>query len=486
MVSPSKQSRAIDCAYVVTAPDRSVAAQCTVRIVGAHIAAVESAAGKAIKPLLALPALVNAHDHGRAVRVSSIGAAGRPLESWLPALALIPSVDPYLAAVVALSNAALGGAGIVMVHYTRPQGFTNLPAEAAEVARAASDVGVRVGFAVAMRDRNPLVYGPSEAILSNLPGEARAEIERLFLRTPPSPREYVALVDAVAATAAGPMFNVQYGPQGVQWCSDALLEAVAEASSRTGRRVHMHLLETRYQRAWADAIYPEGMVKHLDRIGLLSSRLSVAHCVWARPEELELLAARGVTIVNNNSSNLHLRSGLAPVARMLAHGCRVALGVDGNALDEDEDALREFRLAHLLHAGTGFKLAMQREQVLAMAFANGRVSVTNANDGGTIATGAPADLLLLDWAALDDDRLREDADVLGLLFARATARHIRELIVGGRTVVRERRALGVDLAAARAEVMAQMRAGMQNNAAFMAALPTLDRALAAHFEPDCC
>ena len=41
------------------------------------------------------------------------------------------------------------------------------PTEVAEVARAARDVGVRVGFAVAMRNRNPLVYGPSEPVLAS-------------------------------------------------------------------------------------------------------------------------------------------------------------------------------------------------------------------------------------------------------------------------------------------------------------------------------
>ena len=221
-------------------------------------------------------------------------------------------------------------------------------------------------------------------------------------------------------------FDVQYGPNGVQWCSDALLEAIAEASARTGRRVHMHLLETRYQRAFADANYPDGIVKHLDCLGLLSSRLTLAHCVWARPEELDLLAVRGVTLVNNNSSNLHLRSGMAPVARMVERGCRVALGIDGSALDEDDDSLRELRLAHLLHVGTGFKTVVSRQQALRMAFGNGRFSVTNVDDGGAIVPGAPADLLLLDWAALDDDRLVEAIDPLDLLvFARDGEAHPR-------------------------------------------------------------
>lgn len=478
--------RTITCAHAITAPGQRPVRQCAITIEDSKITGVADAAGQQVEPLLALPALVNAHDHGRAVRTTSVGAGNKPLESWLIHLALIPSVDPYLAAVVALGNAALGGAGAVMMHYTRAQGFTDLPTEAAEVARAARDVGVRVGFAVSIRDRNPLVYGDSEPVLSMLPAAARVEIEQRLLRPPLSPKEYVALVDDTAGAASGSLFDVQYGPNGVQWCSDALLEAIADASARTGRRVHMHLLETRYQRAFADANYPDGIVKHLDAIGVLSPRLSLAHCVWARPEELELLAARGVTLVNNNSSNLHLRSGMAPVARMVERGCRVALGIDGSALDEDDDSLRELRLAYLLHAGPGFKSAVSREQALRMAFGNGRFSVTNMDDGGAIAAGAPADLLLLDWAALDDDRLYEPLDPLDLLFSRAAARHVRELIVGGRTVTKDGKMLGVDLPAARAAVIDRMRAGMRSDAALAAALPALERVVAAHFEPDCC
>src|SRR5664279_557377 len=428
--------RTINCAHVIAASDRPVLRQSKILIGGDRVVDVESATSGVVEPLFAMPALVNAHDHGRPVRSSSIGAGGKPLEAWLHYLALFPAVDPYLAAVVALARSALGGVGTVMMHYTRVQGFIDLPTEAAEVARAARDVGVRVGFAVSMRDRNPLVYGPSEKVLQMLPADARAAIAAKFIRTPLTPKQYINLADAVAEAAAGPMFDVQYGPNGVQWCSNALLEAIADASLRTGRRVHMHLLETRYQRAWMDAEYPDGVVKYLDSIGLLSPRLSLAHCVWARPEELELLAQRGVTIVISNSSNLHLRSGIASVSRMLELGCRLALGIDGKAFDEDDDALRELRLAHLLHAGTGFNLAVTQSQMLRMAFGNGRQSVTNIDDGGAITAGAPADFLLLDWAAIDDDRLLEDIDALELVFTRATACHIRELIVAGCTVVK--------------------------------------------------
>jgi len=476
-------TRTIACAHLVEAPDQPIAANREIRLSDGRVEAVGPIAAANAEPLFVMPALINAHDHGRAVRTSSLGAAGKPLETWLQYQALIPSIDPYLVAVVALSRSALGGVGTVMMHLTRPQALTGLPTEAAAIARAARDVGVRIGFAVSMRDRNPLVYGPSEPILAALPEPARRHIAALVSRKPLQPREFVALVDDVAAAAANPTFDVQYGPNGVQWCSQPLLEAIAEASHSTGRRIHMHLLETRYQRTWADATHPEGIVKYLAALGLLSPRLTLAHCVWARRDELELLAERGVTIAVNTSSNLHLRSGIAPVAEMIGAGCRVALGLDGSALDDDDDALRELRLWHLLHVGNGFGVAVNREALLRAACTNGRLSVTNVMDDGGIRPGGAADMLLIDWAAIDDDRLRADIDPLQLVLTRATARHIREVIVGGRTVVKAGRVTGVDAEAARAEVGDRLRAGMQDKASIAAALPALEAAIARHFEP---
>jgi cytosine/adenosine deaminase-related metal-dependent hydrolase len=460
----------------------------TIRIDGERIETVGPTPPGRAEPMLALPTLVNAHDHARPIRMSSFGTFGKPLEMWIHYLALVPAVDPYLASTVSLARSALGGAGVVMVHYTRVQGLTDLPTEVVHVARAARDVGVRVGFAVALRDRNPLVYGPSEPILTALPPATREEITGRLVRKPLAAAEQLALVDAIAAAAGNAMFDVQYGPQGVQWCSPGLLAAISEASARTGRRVHMHLLETRYQRSWADREFPEGIVNYLDQIGLLSPRLTLAHCTWARSEELDLLAARGVTVSANTSSNLTLYSGIAPVAEMIRRGCRVALGLDGSTIDEDDDALRELRLAYLLHRGTGFMAAMDRTTMLKMAMRNGRLSVMNKDEGGSLAAGQPADILLLDWNAVDDDRLRDDLDPRDLLFARAKACHIRELIVAGRTVVRDGKVLGIDFAAMTNELIERLRSAMATSAAFAAALLDLERAVVQHYEsePPCC
>jgi cytosine/adenosine deaminase-related metal-dependent hydrolase len=476
--------RELNCMHVLTAAASAAASDHTIRIEGERIAAVEPT--ESADKLFALPPLANAHDHARATRSSSFGTAGKPLEIWLHYLALLPPVDPYLATAVSLARSALGGAGSVMVHYTRAQGLTDYVTEAQEVARAARDVGLRIGFAPALRDRNPLVYGPSEPILAALPEPARDEITRRFIRAPLPVKEQIALVEDVASACASETFDVQYGPAGVQWCTGELLEGIAEASARTGRRVHMHLLETRYQRDWADENFPGGIVAYLDAIGLLSRRLTLAHCTWARPDELALIAERGATISVNTSSNLHLRSGVAPLAEMVKHGCRVALGLDGATLDEDDDALREMRLADLLHAGTGFRIDVDRRSILEAVLVHGRGSVTNKDEGGTLAAGAPADILLLDWATLDADRLRPNLDPLDLLFARSTARHIKELIVAGRSIVRDGSVLGIDLPAMNDDLLARFRSGIAQNAALAAALPALERVVRDHFEPPCC
>jgi cytosine/adenosine deaminase-related metal-dependent hydrolase len=256
--------------------------------------------------------------------------------------------------------------------------------EAKEIARAARDAGERVTLAVFMRDRNPLVYDEEMSVLAKLEDDARRAIEAQFLSAMLGVEEQVARVEAIAAATESDLFSVQFGPSGVQWRSDALLAAIAEASQRTGRRARMHLLETRYQRAFADHAYPEGVVERLKTLGLLSSRLTLAHCVHARPAELDAIAATGAVIVTNPSSNLHLRNGVAPISDALRRGRRVALGVDESALDEDDDIVREMRLGHFLQGGWGFESVIERGEWLAAIVANGRFA------NGAPGSGAPS------------------------------------------------------------------------------------------------
>jgi cytosine/adenosine deaminase-related metal-dependent hydrolase len=279
---------------------------------------------------------------------------------------------------------------------------------------------------------------------------------------------------------------VQFGPNAVQWCSDELLGAIAEASTRTGRRVHMHLLETIYQRGFADRAYPNGVVQRLEEIGLLSERLTLAHCVHARPEELDMIAQAGAVIVTNPSSNLHLASGIAPIGEAVRRGCRVALGVDSSALDEDDDILREMRLGHFLHGGWGFERVIDRPSWLETTVANGRFA-NGAPGSGALEVGAPADILVLDLDRLDRDAVIPIAPV-DLVFARATKAHIARLIVGGREIMRDGRVTGIDLDAAHAALREDFRRKMPARAPFLAAWESLEAGAAQFYRGQfgCC
>ena len=375
-----------------------------------------------------------------------------------------------------------------MAHYTRVQGGMGYVQEVEAVARAARDVGLKVGFAVAMRDRQGLGYADDSTVLRALrPGIRDAVAGRLSAKSV-APAEQLALVDDVARMLEEGGYSdhlrVQYGPTAVQWCSTSLLEAIAQASADSGRPVHMHCLETRYQRRWADEQHPEGIVRFLDAIGLLSPRLTLAHCTWARADELALIAERGATIAVNTSSNLSLKSGIAPVPEMLRQGCRIAMGLDGGAFDDDDDALREMRLAYALHRGWGFDTTMSREQLWAFAARHGPRTVHGAaaSSRGRIAPGEPADLLLLDWDALDHDRVFDDIDPLDLLLARAKGAHIAQVYIGGRRVVDQGRVTGIDEAAMNAELLARTRAALAADGAPAAWLATA-RALAEDLAP---
>ncbi|MDM0014154.1 amidohydrolase family protein [Variovorax sp. J22P168] len=483
-------ARELACAWLLADPG-SEAARADVRIGiddDGRIGAIAPLAGAAPGPRqLVLPALSNAHDHARTFRTATLGSYGQPLEGWLPFQGVLPGMDPYLCAATSFARSVRRGVANLMVHYTRVQGGMGYADEALAVARAAQDVGVRIGFAIALRDRHGLGYADDARVLNALrPGIREAVAGRLAVR-PVAPAQQLALVDEVADAVRdaglGDQVTVQYGPTAVQWCSTPLLEAIARASADSGRPIHMHCLETRYQRQWADAEHPGGMLRFLDAIGLLSPRLTLAHCAWARPDELALLAERGVTIAVNTSSNLGLKSGIAPVPEMLAQGCRIAMGLDGGAFDDDDDALREMRLAHALHRGRGFDTTMSRAQLWAFAAQHGPRAVRGGEArGGRIAVGEQADLLVLDWDALDDDALFPDIDPLDLLLARASGTHVAQVFVGGRCVVDGGRVQGIDEPASNAELLARMRAALAANGAPAAWLATA-RALAEDLAP---
>jgi cytosine/adenosine deaminase-related metal-dependent hydrolase len=384
-------------------------------------------------------------------------------------------VDPYLRAAVAFARMAEGGAGAAN-HCHGPQNRERLVEEAEAVSRAARDVGIRVAFAVPIMNRNSTVYGDIDDLIARLSPEDAAAF-RGAMRPFRTLDESLELVDAIVRFEHDG-FQVQFHPIAPQWADDETLKTIARLSEQTGRRVHTHLLETRWQREWADAAYPDGVVKRLDDYGLLSPRLSLAHGVWLRAEDCDLLAARGAVLSVNPSSNLRLRSGAPPADAYAACGLPLAVGLDGMAFDDDEDLLRETRLAWRFARGMAGADGLDAHGLFGALCCNGRRTITGDDGGGTIAAGAPADILVLDAQAMLPDACGVEVELTDLLLTRMTKRHVKALLVAGREIVRDARCVSVDLPAMEAELLAQARAALVATPADRARLARLQAAVA--------
>ena len=467
-------ARSLSFRRLLAAPGREGSLRgAVVEVEGGRIRSVESGVSTAGPPaghdLLAMPAMVNAHDHGYGLRPLALGGADDALECWIASLTGRPTIDPRLEAAVAFGRMAKAGIGAT-VHCHNSLAAERLADEAAGVARAAADIGIRVAFSCPILDRNAFAYGDQGALLPHLDSVDRARLVAAMARAGPA-EHLVDQVEAIAAAFESERFRVQYGPIGPQWCEDATLERIARASADHDRRVHMHLLESPRQREWLDFAYPQGILHHLDDIGLLSPRLAVAHGVQLTKAECALLAERGVTVAVNTSSNLRLRSGIAPLARFVHAGLRFGFGLDGGAHDDDQDFFRDLRLAWRLHNGTGLEPAFPPARLFEAALRDGCRVIDGSEDYGTIRPGARADFVALDYAAMSADFLVDSDDEVDVLLTRATADHVRELLVDGRDVVRDGRLVGRGLADMEAELMARAR----REAAIASEKPARDR-----------
>jgi cytosine/adenosine deaminase-related metal-dependent hydrolase len=425
--------------------------------------------------LLAMPALADAHDHARGLHHLAFGAKDQSFELWRVALYAHPPIDPYLNAALAFGRLARAGVSAVM-HVYSSIFVERMVQDAEAIARAARDVGIRLAFVVPLRDKMTIGYGDDDDLLARHDPRDHEILRSTWLHNFLSPKEYKALVREIASRIEGATVRVQLGPNSPQCCTDALLEAIAEESAATNRRITTHLLETSTQREWADAAYPgHCFIRHLDRLGILSDRFIGAHGVWLRPEDIALMAERRAAIAVNTSSNLRLRSGIAPVAEYIKAGMRFAIGIDSFSIDDDDDALRELRVTHWLHSPHHNSGPLTADRLFTAGMQNGFHAVTNSRQYGAVTPGMPADLIVLDYDAMAYDVIDGMADEQDVLLTRANNRHIRHVFVAGRQVVRDGRVLGVDMEAVEKEVLAQARAA---SARMRELKPVMDRSMA--------
>ena len=433
------------------------------------------------KRLVALPALANPHDHGRGMHHIAVGARDQMFELWRPALYAMPPVDPYLSAAVAFGRLARAGVGSVLMVYSSIR-TDRLLDDAAAICRAARDVGIRMSFAVPMRDQLTFGYADDETLLALHDPRDHDVIRGTWLYPFPTPSGYMDVFRAVVQACESPLISIQYGPNSFYACSDRLLERIGAESAGDGRRIQLHLLETFAQREYADAAYEGGVITHLDRLGLLSPRFSGAHGVWLRPAECELLAARGASIAVNTSSNLRLRSGIAPVGEYIRAGLDFGISLDSFSFDDDDDGFRELRVTYWLHSLTRAEHPLTPEKLFDASLRSGFRIINNIDGYGRVEKGAPADLTLLDYEAMAYDAVDGFSDEFDMFITRAANRYVDRVYVAGKEIVRDGKVTGIDLEAAEKELLMQVHAGRKHMEAIRPVLQRSQATLEAFFK----
>ena len=203
--------------------------------------------------------------------------------------------------------------------------------------------------------------------------------------------------------------------------------------------MHIHLVESVYQKLYGLKTWEKTPVAHLEELGFLGPELSCAHSVWLTEGDIDLLAGNNATVCHNPSSNLRLKNGIAPVNPMLAKGLNVALGTDSTAINDDDDMLQEMRLVSKLHRQPAVGApAVDSHQVLKMATVNAAQPTFFHDRIGTLEKGRRADVVLLDLTSIEEPYLDTEVQVVDALLYRGKSDSVDTVIIDGEVVLRDR------------------------------------------------
>jgi cytosine/adenosine deaminase-related metal-dependent hydrolase len=130
--------------------------------------------------------------------------------------------------------------------------------------------------------------------------------------------------------------------------------------------------------------------------GLLTDRLTAAHCVWVDDEEIALLAEHGVAAIHCPRSNAVLGCGIAPLRKLLDAGMTVGLGTDSPASAVSFDMFEELRAAvFLARARETRPEALTAAEALELATLSSARALGLDGEIGSLEPDKRADLVVL-------------------------------------------------------------------------------------------
>jgi len=385
------------------------------------------------KERLAAPGMINAHSHSLSTfQKGTSDRFGHVSLLWMNQADVYgrPDDEIYTGTVLTALEMIAAGVTSVIDHFPEQNCRTEM---VAPVARAYADVGLRAVVAMRIWDR---AYDDLD--LSQLEGIDDEILAAVAKDNPFEPRpvdEIAAMCEETIAKlhGYGGLVSIFPAPSNPTRCTDALLVKSHEIAEKHDLGVHTHLQETKIQIDVSMKYNGKPIVTHMEDLGILSHRWSLAHTVWVNDEEIALLAKRQAVPVHNPESNAKIRVGTAPLPKMLAAGVPVALGADGSSTNDNQNLFDAMSLAVLIPRILGTDKAgwPGAVEAFAMATRNGAKAMLMDGRLGAISPGYRADIVLYDLAAPSLAPLNDP--VQQLVFCER-GESVRTVLIDGRVV----------------------------------------------------
>jgi 5-methylthioadenosine/S-adenosylhomocysteine deaminase len=378
------------------------------------------------KGKIIIPGLVSAHTHLTGMFQRGLWDE-TSFESWSQKSAAtekflnLSADDIYVIHSAACIELIRHGVTTVLNMFTAP---SNDPLQSVNSAcQALVDTGIRGILALSLKNQSPDNSGIAP------------EIE--------SVASWVSLAReaSLQVSGFGPRLSFALAPSAPQRCSDRLLLACREIAEELDIGLHTHLAETRNHAEVGKALYGEPIVRHLERIGFLSSALSAAHAVWLNDQEIEILKAHDVKIVHNPSSNMKLGSGVARVKKMLNQGISIGLGADSVNAGTTYSIFEQMKLSVLLPRSVwGADDWVLSPEAFAMATQGGARALLLDGIIGSIEEGKKADLAILSPSI----SLLPNNDVIDELALCENGGSVESVFIDGKPVMLGKKLTGAD------------------------------------------
>lgn len=242
-------------------------------------------------------------------------------------------------------------------------------------------------------------------------------------------------------------------------CSEELVLRGHELATRLGVRVSSHAAGGTMSREQGYLKFVREMgrtdFEFLQRLGVLDETWLLAHAIYPRDRDLELIAGSGATVSHCPTSESSRGAGITPVRRMLDAGITVSLGSDGPMVDTSVDMVEQMKTVRLFQNQLRLDpSAITPARALRMATIEGARSIGLEERIGSLEQGKEADIAVFD---LEQPASAVCHEPLGLLVHSLRGSDVRWLLCAGKSLVSDGQLTRVDAHAERA-IVAEARA----------------------------